>query len=164
MSRRSPVCHVGVAFYTAPNSPTQWTLVLSESPSFEGYVWCGTTAETVNGFRTSWTMCNSSLKSTNPMAMFLGIIHIAQSTMSISSTKSLLENAASQMNRPMSFCPNGSESYVVLTLLHLYNEGFVSLNDQNRKPQGLSGSIQTRLSDLHRALPQAGRAYSIVSL
>jgi hypothetical protein len=164
MSRRSPVCHVGVAFYTIPSSSTQWALILSESPLFEGYVWCGTVTETVNGFGTSWTMCKSSLKSINQMAMLLGIIHIAQSTKSISTTKSLLENTASQMNRSPPFQQNSSETYVVLTLLQLCNEGSINLNDQNRKPQGLSTSVRTRLSDLHRAPPQAGSAYTIVSL
>ncbi|KAI0247319.1 hypothetical protein BJV78DRAFT_1246555 [Lactifluus subvellereus] len=164
MSRRAPVCHVGVAFYTVPNFSTQWTFVLSESPLFEGFVWCGTVTETVNGFGASWAMCNSSLTTINPMAMFLGVIHVAQSSTSISTTKSLisLENIASEINRSPVLYPNGSENYVILALLRLCEGGSIRLIDE--KPQSISNSIRSRLPDLQRARPQASKTYPVISL
>jgi len=46
MTRQAPPCHIGIAFYTYPTAVTQWVLVLSENPLFEGKVWCNTVIET----------------------------------------------------------------------------------------------------------------------
>ncbi|KAH9974930.1 hypothetical protein BGW80DRAFT_1299094, partial [Lactifluus volemus] len=62
-------CHIGVAFYSLPNFPIQWTLLLSESQDFSGHVLCGVVSETVNGFGLSWTS-STSLTTLNPMAFF----------------------------------------------------------------------------------------------
>lgn len=164
MSHRASLCHIGVAFYTIHNFSTQWVLVLSESPMFEGFVWCGTMAETVNGSSASWVMYNSSLAAINPMAMILGVIYVAQSSMSISTTKSLISqgNIDSEINRFPDLYPNRSESYVVLTLLRLRERSFIRLNDE--KPRSLSNSIRSRVPDLQPTRPQASKTYPIISL
>jgi hypothetical protein len=153
-------CHIGVAFYSFPNFPIQWTLVLSESPDFNGYVWCGTVTETVNGFGESWTLSTSSLTTLNPMAVFLGIVHVSKSSLPLTTTKGMvtLEN----VNASQSSYPIGSEDYVVLALSHLCQSGAINLPDQ--KPQRISHSIRTVLVGLQQTPPRPGRGYLVMNL
>jgi hypothetical protein len=150
-------CHIGVAFYSLPNFPIQWTLLLSESQDFSGHVLCGVVSETVNGFGLSWTS-STSLTTLNPMAFFLGIVYVARSTQPITSTKAMatLDNSVNYQI--------GSENYVVLVLLQLCKRGAINLNLPDQRPQGVSHSIRTALAGFQRSAPVPGKGYPVITL
>lgn len=167
MSR--PTCHIGVAFYTHPSFPTQWALVLSESPVFDGPVWCSTAIETVNGWGASWTPCDWSPAGFNPMALFSGVVYAAQAAMPMNHVQALISrsNVASELDRfrvqSTGDIPYGTDKYVVLALLRLCEGRHISLPKLD--PSGLSNFIRGRVPDLQRAQrAQRGNVYPVVSL
>jgi len=153
MSRST--CHIGVAFYTHPSFPTQWALVLSESPVFDGPVWCSTSVETVNGWGASWTPCDWSPSAFNPMALFSGVVHVGQAAMSTSHLQGLVckSNVASELDRfkvqDTSDIPYGTDKYVVLALLRLCDGRHIRLPKLDASE--LSNFIRGRVPDLQRA-------------
>ncbi len=167
MSRST--CHIGVAFYTHPSFPTQWALVLSENPVFDGPVWCSTAVETVNGWGASWTPCDWSPAGFNPMALFSGVVYVAQASMSANHMQALISrsNVASELDRfrvqGTDDIPYGTDKYVVLALLRLFEGRHIRLPKLD--PSGLSNFIRGRVPDLQRAQrAQGGNVYPVVSL
>jgi hypothetical protein len=161
MSRST--CHIGVALYTHPCFPTQWALVLSESPVFDGHVWCSTAVETVNGWGASWTPCDSSPSAFNPMALFSGVVYIAQAAMSVNHMQSVISkaNVASELDRfDTGDLPYGSDKYVVLALLRLSEGRHITLPKLDSS--ALANFIRGRVPDLQRA--QRANEYPVVSL
>lgn len=154
--------HIGVALYSHPSFPTQWALVLSESPAFDGPVWCSTAIETVNGWGASWTPCEWSPAPFNPMALFSGVVHIAQSIMPVNHLQAVISkaNVASEIDR-FGDIPYGTDTYAVLALLRLSEGRYITIPKLD--PVGLANFIRGRLPDLQRARQQAN-AYPVVSL
>ncbi|KAF8261338.1 hypothetical protein EI94DRAFT_1810437 [Lactarius quietus] len=124
MSR--PTCHIGVAFFNFASYPTQWALVLSENPQFMGPGWGSSPAQTVNGLGTPWVWFERSPAGFHPSGLFLGIAYVGQVSVSIHSMKALISgsNQASAEDRAYvqgtDDIPWGSDKYVVLALLRLY--------------------------------------------
>lgn len=160
-------CHIGVAFYTHPSFPTQWAIVLSASPVFDGPVWCSTAVETVNGWGASWTPCDWSPAAFNPMALFSGVVYIAQAAMPVNHMQAVISrtNVASELDRfrvqGTGDIPYGTDKYAVLALLRLCEGRHISLPKID-DPTGLANFIRGRVPDLQRA--QRANMYPVVSL
>ncbi|KAI9435168.1 hypothetical protein H4582DRAFT_2100600 [Lactarius indigo] len=164
-----PTCYIGVAFYNHASFPTQWALILSEHPHFEGPGWGSTAAETVNGVGVSSLAFQSSPSSFNPVGLFLGIVYVAQVRMSIQNLRTLISssNRASAEDRTQvqgaDDIPWATDKYVVLALLRLYEGGYLRLPRLGRA--SLAHFIGGRICDLLRARCTPGSAvYPIVSL
>ncbi|KAH9052600.1 hypothetical protein EDB87DRAFT_1835782 [Lactarius vividus] len=164
-----PTCHIGVAFYNHASFPTQWALILSEHPHFEGPGWGSTAAETVNGAGVSSLPFQSSPTSFSPTGLFLGIVYVAQVRMTIQNLKALISgsNRASAEDRAMvrgtDDIPWGTDKYVVLALLRLYERRYLRLPRFGRG--SLAHFIGGRIRDLLRAgRTPGGAVYPIVSL
>ncbi|KAI9434560.1 hypothetical protein BJY52DRAFT_1198088 [Lactarius psammicola] len=162
-------CYVGVAFYNHASFPTQWALILSENPHFEGPGWGSTAAETVNGAGISSLSYERSPSSFNPIGLFLGIVYVAQVPMSIQNMKALISgsNRASVEDRTVVQGTDditwGTEKYVVLALLRLSQRRYLKLPRLAR--DSLAHFIQGRIRDLLRARCTPGAdVYPIVSL
>ncbi|KAI9454458.1 hypothetical protein BJY52DRAFT_1188884 [Lactarius psammicola] len=162
-------CYVGVAFYNHASFPTQWALILSENPHFEGPGWGSTAAETVNGVGISSLSFERSPSSFNPIGLFFGIVYVAQVPMSIQNMKTLISgsNRASAEDRTMVQGTDditwGTDKYVVLALLRLYERRYLRLPRFGRA--SLAHLIQGRIRDLLRArCNPGGDVYPIVSL
>lgn len=170
MTRKTPQCHIGIAFYTYPTSDTQWVLVLSENPMFEGEVWCNTAIETVNGWGAQWAPFDWSPAAFSPAALFSGVVHIAQACAPVNSIKAVIasENCSSELDRFKVHGPGdipwGTEKYIILALwrLSLREEKFIRL--QVFDMAGLAKQVQFRLTLLrssHQTVP--GNLYPVVS-
>ncbi|KAH9170025.1 hypothetical protein EDB89DRAFT_1908188 [Lactarius sanguifluus] len=168
MSRST--CHIGVAFYAHPSFPTQWALVLSESPVFDGPVWCSTAVETVNGWGASWTPCDWSPAGFNPMALFSGVVYVTQAAMPTNHMQALISrsNVASELDR---FRVQGTWRHSSSAPTNTSSSSFsVSARDAisgspKLNPSDLSNFIRGRVPDLQRAQrTQGGNAYPVVSL
>ena len=167
MSR--PSCYIGVAFYNFASFPTQWALILSENPQFMGPGWGSSAAETVNGVGVSWVRFERTPAGFNPSGLFLGVVCVAQVLMPINNLKALISssNRASAADRShvqgTDEIPWGTEKYVVLALLRLYEGRYLRLP---RVAQGsLAHFIGGRIRDLHRTrCTPGGAVYPVVSL
>ncbi|KAH9008694.1 hypothetical protein EDB83DRAFT_2531540 [Lactarius deliciosus] len=164
-----PTCYIGVAFYNHASFPTQWALILSENPHFEGPGWGSTAAETVNGVGTSSLPFQSSPTGFSPMGLFLGIVYVDQIHMSIQNLEALISdsNRASAEDRTIvqgtDDIPWGTDKYVVLALLRLYERRYLKLPRLGRG--SLAHFIGGRIRDLLRAgCTPGGAVYPIVSL
>ncbi|KAH9160691.1 hypothetical protein EDB89DRAFT_2035871 [Lactarius sanguifluus] len=164
-----PTCYIGVAFYNHASFPTQWALILSENPHFEGPGWGSTAAETVNGVGISSLSFQRSPASFNPIALFSGIVYVAQVRMPIQNLKALISgsNRASAEDRTMvrgtDDIPWGTDKYVVLALLRLSEGRYLRLPRSGR--DSLAHFIGGRIRDLHRTrCTPGGDVYPIVSL
>ena len=162
-------CYVGIAFYNHASFPTQWALILSENPSFMGPGWGSTAAETVNGAGTSSVSFERSPASFNPIGLFLGIVYVAHVPMSINNLKALISssNQASAADRTLvqgtDDIPWGTDKYVVLALLRLYEGQYLRLPRLRR--DSLAHFIAGRIRDLLRLrCTPGGDVYPIVSL
>ncbi|KAF8259803.1 hypothetical protein EI94DRAFT_1706801 [Lactarius quietus] len=124
MSR--PTCHIGVAFFNFASYPTQWALILSENPQFMGPGWGSSPAQTVNGLGTPWVWFERS-----PLASILAAYSWESPTSG--SMKALISgsNQASAEDRAYvqgtDDIPWGSDKYVVLALLRLYEGRYLRL-------------------------------------
>ena len=160
-------CHIGVAFYIHPSFPTQWALVLSESPVFEGPVWCSTAVETVNGWGALWEPFNWSPANFNPIAVFLGVVHIAQANLPMDRLKDVISmsNVASELDRFSVQGPGnvqyGTDIYTILALLRLCKGRNIGL--PNLDQFALTFLIRGRMDDLQQQSGQGG-LYPIVFL
>ena len=170
MTRQAPPCHIGIAFYTYPTAVTQWVLVLSENPLFEGKVWCNTVIETVNGWGTQWAPCDWSPAAFSPTALFSGVVHIAQARAPMNSIKAVIasDNRSSELDRfkvhGSGDIPWGTEKYIILALwrLSLREERFILLHVFDMA--GLANQVQFRhtvLRDSQQTIP--GNLYPVVS-
>ena len=173
MSPTDSTCHVGIAFYDHHDFPTQWAIVLAENPLFEGRIWRGHAAETVNGWCASWTPCEWSPAASGclnpPVALFSGIVHVARVAESMDRLQAWVSerNFASELDRFQVLAsddiPYGTEKYVVLALWRLYDGRYI--NFRSRDPKTLAGQIQRRFLVLQRLqLPLASNRYPVVSL
>ena len=169
MSR--PVCYIGVAFFNRPSFPTQWALILSGSPLFEGPGYGSTVAETVNGVCTPWVSINGSPASFNPLGHFLGIISVGQIPTSLQNAHALISSANQASAEDRTFVqgaddiPWGSEKYVVLALLRLH-EGRCLTQRLPRLGRGsLAHFIGGRIRDLLRVSYNPGSGvFPVVTL
>jgi hypothetical protein len=170
-TRQAPPCHIGIAFYTYPTSVTQWVLVLSESPLFEGEVWCNTVTETVNGWGAQWVPCDWSPAAFSPTALFSGVVHIAQACAPINSIKAVIasDNRSSELDRfkvhGAGDIPWGTEKYIMLVLLRLSSreERFILLHVYDMA--SLANQVQMRLTVLRDSQQMIPRnLYPVVSL
>lgn len=167
------ICHIGVAFHTHRDFPTQWALVLSENPLFEGHVWCSSAAETMNGWSVSWTPRDWSPAAGSafdpPVALFLGVVHVAQIFAPMNRVQAWIaeRNIASELDRFQVHAPDdipyGSEKYVVLALWRLREGWFINFHRSDLK--SLADHIGSRLLILQCAqLPPADNLYPVVPL
>jgi hypothetical protein len=159
-------CYVGVAFYNVSPFPTQWALILSEHPQFLGPGWGSSPADTVG---ISWVQFERSPAGFNPRGLFLGVIYVAPVSMSINNLKTVISNSnqASVGDRSRVWgtddIPWGSDKYVVLALLRLYEERYLRLPRLAR--DSLVHFIRGRIRDLLRtSCAPGGVAYPVVSL
>ncbi|KAI0300684.1 hypothetical protein B0F90DRAFT_1817442 [Multifurca ochricompacta] len=167
--KKSSTCHIGVAFYSHPAFPTQWVLVLSDNPLFEGHVWCSTAVETVNGWGASWTPCDSSPSAFNQIALFSGIVHVTRVSMTMNKMQTSISksNLASEVDRfevqGDEDIPYDTERYVVLALLRLCEGRSISL--PKLEPKSLGNYIRGRFPDVEEAQrPAVSNMYPVVSL
>jgi hypothetical protein len=169
-SPRKPTndCNVGVAFYTVPQFPLQWVLVLSESEKFEGDVWCTTINETTNGPGASWTHLDWSPSGLlHPIGFFSGVISIAQSSKSISTLQDLLplERIVSEVlpqSSTWEHIGRDSSKYVSLVLQHLCDGRFISVPGTNTAI--LPDLIRGRFQNLQAAQRPGSGSYPVVPL
>ncbi|KAN0135100.1 hypothetical protein V8E53_006991 [Lactarius tabidus] len=162
-------CHVGVAFYTYTSFPTQWALVLSENPQFMGSGWASSPAETVNGAGISWVSLERTPAAFNPNGFFLGVAYVAQINMPMNNLKALISssNRGSVEDRTLvrstDDIPWGTDKYVVLALLRLYEGRYLRLPRLGRG--SLANFIGGRVRDLRRVPCTPGSpTYPVVSL
>ena len=172
MSRIASSCHVGVAFYTHHDFPTQWAILLAENPLFEGRIWRGNAAQTINGWCASWTPCERSPASSflnPPVEMFSGVVHVAQASVSVDRLQAWVaeRNFASELDRfhvlASDDIPYGTAKYVVLALWRLRDGRYI--NFRSPDPKTLAGQIQSRFRVLQQLqLPPASNRYPVVPL
>jgi hypothetical protein len=173
MSHIPSTCHIGVAFYTHRDFPTQWAIVLAENPLFEGPIWRGNAAETINGWCASWTPCEwspaASSRHNPPVAQLSGVVHVAQASVSVDRLQAWVaeRNFASELDRFHIFAsddiPYGTAKYVVLALWRLRDGQYI--NFRSPDPKTLAGQIQSRFLVLQRLqLPPASNRYPVIAL
>jgi hypothetical protein len=143
MPRDPSTCHIGVAFYTRHDFPTQWALVLSDNPLFEGNVWCSNAIETTNGWCVSWTPRAWSPAAGSafdpPVAIFSGVVHVAQVSAHMNSMQTWIarRNFASELDRfpvhAFDDIPYGTDKYVVLSLWRLREGRFINFCELDLK-------------------------------
>ena len=162
-------CYIGVAFYNHASITTQWVLILSEHPHFVGPGWGSTVVETVSGVGISWVSFERSPAGFNPLGLFLGIVRVAQITMSINNLKTLISssNRASTEDRSLMRGTDdiswGTEKYVVLALLRLFEGRYLRLPRFGR--DSLAQFITGRIRDLLRVqCTPGGDMHPVISL
>lgn len=172
MSRIAFTCHVGVAFYTHRDFPTQWAIILAENPLFEPRIWRGNAAETTDGWCASWTPCEWSPAASGclnpPVGQVSGVVHVAQPPASMDRLQAWVAegNFASELDRFPDFAsddiPYGTTKYVVLALWHLRDGQYINFRSPDFKT--LAGQIQNRFLVLQRLqLPPASNRYPVVA-
>jgi hypothetical protein len=156
-------CHIGISIYTNPPFPTQWALVLSGSPVFEGDGWCSTAAITVNGWGQVWAPIHWSPSELNPMAIFTGVVHVGKADLRMDDVKKIIscKRLPSELERffhqSSSNAPYGTETYAILALIRLSEGGQTSIEI----PQ--LDRIRGRAHVLQQAC-QRGSTYFVASL
>lgn len=162
-------CYVGVAFYNFASFPTQWALVLSENPQFMGSGWASSPAQTVNGDSISWVQLERTPASFNPNGFFLGVAYVAQVSMPMNNLKAMIAGSNRGSAEDRNLIPNsddipwGTEKYVVLALLRLYEGRYLRPPRLGRG--SLANFIVGRVRDLHRVPCAPGSAtYPVISL
>jgi hypothetical protein len=168
MPRVASTCHIGVAGYIQQGFPTQWALVLSDNPLFEGHVWCASTAETMNGWRVSWTSRAWSPAAGTafgpPVALFSGVVHIAQISAPVNNVQAWFAGCSitSEFDRfrahPADDIPY--DKYVVLALWRLREERHIHFRALDLK--SLASQIGSRLLILEQYRP-ATNLYPVIS-
>jgi len=169
----SSTCHVGVAFYAHRDFPTQWAVVLADNPVFEGRIWRGNAAETINGWCATWTPCEGSPAANDglnpPVALFSGVLHIAQASVPMDMLQAWIaeRNFASELDRfhilTSDDIPYGTAKYVVLALWRLRDGRFIKFRSPD--PKTLAGQIRSRFLVLQRLqLPPSSNCYPVVQL
>jgi hypothetical protein len=163
-------CYIGVAFYSFTSFPTQWALILSENTHFTGSGWGNTATDTIDGgVRISWMGFEKSPAGFNTRGQFLGVVCIGQVPMSINNLKVLISNSNRATAEDRAHVPGmddimwGSDKYVVLALLRLYEERRLKLPRLGRG--SLAQFIGGRIRDLLRVrcVPDS-QVYPVVSL
>jgi len=171
MTRYTPPCHVGIAFYTHPTSVTQWVLVLSENPLFEGKVWCSTAIETVNGWGAYWAPCDWSPATFKPTTLFSGVVYVTQASAPMNNIKAVIasDNRSSELDRfqvhDSGDTPWGTDKYIILALwrLSLREERFIRLHFFDMAD--LANQVEFCLPVLRGARQTiTGNVYPVVSL
>jgi hypothetical protein len=162
-------CHIGSAFYTFTSFPTQWALVLSENPQFMGPGWASSTAETVNGAGISWVRLERTPAAFNPNGFFLGTTYVAQVSMPMNNLKAMISSSNRGSAEDRTLVPGtddiawGTEKYVVLALLRLYEGRYLKLPRLGRAT--LANFIWGRTRDLLRVPCTPGSpTYPVISL
>ncbi|KAF8259801.1 hypothetical protein EI94DRAFT_1706799 [Lactarius quietus] len=149
--------------------PTQWALVLSENPQFMGPGWGSSPAQTVNGLGTPWVWFERSPAGFHPSGLFLGIAYFGQVSISINNMKVLISGSNQASAEDLAYVqgtddiPWGSDKYVVLALLRLYEGRYLRIPRLGRG--SLAHFIAGRIRDLLRVPCTPGsNMYPIVSL
>jgi hypothetical protein len=95
------------------------------------------------------------------MALFSGVVHVAQATMPINHLQAVISkaNVASEIDR-FGDIPYGTDTYAVLALLRLSEGRYITIPKLD--PAGLANFIRGRLPDLQRS--RQANAYPVVSL
>ena len=161
MLRDASTCHVGVAFYTHRDFPTQWALVLADNPLFEGHVWCSNPAETTSGWCVSWTLRDWSPAAGSafdpPVTHFSGVVHVARIFAPMGSMQAWIarRNFASELDRFQVYAFNdisyGTDKYVTLALWRLREGRFINFRELDLR--SLASRIWSRLPILQQHLP-----------
>jgi hypothetical protein len=163
-------CYIGVAFYSSAPLYTRWALVLSENTHFMGRGWGSTASDTVDGgVIISWVPFERSPAGFDTRAQFLGIVRVALVRMSINNLKPLISSSNRASVQDRTHVPGtddilwGTEKYVVLAILRLYEGGY--LRPPRLRRDDLARFIGGRICDLlrRRCVP-GGTVYPVVSL
>ena len=163
-------CYIGVAFYNISTFPTQWALVLSENPHFIGPGWGSTATDTVDGrVSVSWLSFERSPTGFNTRGQFWGVVRIGQVPMPINNLKLMISNSNRASVEDRAHVPGtdniswGTDKYVVLALLRLYEERRLKLPRLGRA--SLLHFIGGRIRDLLRVrYVPGGVVYPVVAL
>ena len=131
--------------------------------------WGSSAAETVNGAGVSWVRFERSSAGFNPSGLFLGVAYVAQVLMPINNMKALISSSNQASAADCSHVqgtddiPWGTEKYVILALLRLYEARHLRLPRVARG--SLAHFIGGRIRDLHRPrCTPGGDIYPVVSL
>lgn len=169
MAPKKNLCQVGVAFYTVPDYPTQWTFVVSNNRRFEGQVWCTTLMENTDGRGAISMDLDWSPACLDQRMIFSGVVAVVESPHPFDTLKDSIPmgDLVSRVNPSFPFVTwadigRDSETYVGLILTHLCRARLISvpgmdLNNPTNLIRPLLGVVQKT------KVPQMGN-YPIVSL